>query len=462
MDAEVLLVDDVEHLRTAYAQTLELASIKTRCFAGAEGVLESIGRLWCGVIITDIKMPGISGLDLMEQVLAVDPDLPVILITGHGDVPMAVAAMRKGAYDFIEKPFESKVIIGAVHRALEKRRLVLENRQLRTALEHSGQLDSILIGRHEQTRQLREQLISYAATDADVLILGETGTGKELAARSLHDLSPRAAGRFVPVNCGALPGTIIESELFGHEAGAFTGAIKSRVGKFEHAAGGSLFLDEIESMPVELQIRLLRVLQERVVVRLGSNEEKPVDVRVIAASKSDLLAAAEQGDFREDLFFRLNVLCLRIPPLREHIDDAPLLFQHFLHRAARRYARDPVAVTPAVTASLLAHDWPQNVRELHAVIEQALIETGGTGALRLTDALAVRLKPPPQAAPAAVAAPREGPTERPTADQLRARLAALGGNIKALASELGIARTTLYRWLRAANIDPDSLRGPSD
>ena len=367
MGTEVLLIDDEEHLRTACAQTLELASIRTRCFASADGVLESVGLFWGGIIVTDIKMPGVNGLDLMAQVLALDPDLPVILITGHGDVPMAVEAMRKGAYDFIEKPFDSKVIVDAVRRALEKRRLVLENRQLRNELQQTGALDGIIIGRHERTRQLREQINSYAATDADVLILGETGTGKELAARSLHDLSPRSGGRFVPINCGALPGTIIESELFGHEAGAFTGALKSRTGKFEHAAGGTLFLDEIESMPMELQIRLLRVLQERVVTPLGSNEERAVDVRVIAASKSDLLSAAEQGGFREDLFFRLNVLCLRIPPLRERIEDAPLLFQQFLHQAARQYARDPVIPTTAVTARLLTHDWPGNIRELHNV-----------------------------------------------------------------------------------------------
>ncbi len=442
MNAEVILVEDEEHLRTACAQTLELASIKSMSFANADGVVEHIGRQWHGVLVTDIKMPGVSGLDLMAQVLAVDADLPVILVTGHGDVPMAVQAMRDGAYDFIEKPFTAEVMVDAVRRALEKRRLVLDNRRLRIRLEQTGQFDNILRGRHEQTRRLREKISRYAATDADVLIHGETGTGKELAARSLHDMSQRAAGRFVAINCGALPDTIIESELFGHEAGAFTGAVKKRIGKFEHAVGGSLFLDEIESMPFDLQIRLLRVLQERVIVRLGSNEEIPVDVRVIAASKSDLLAASEQGDFREDLFFRLNVLRLEIPPLRERIDDAPELFQHFISRAVKQYACDPVEMTRAVTDRLLAHDWPGNIRELQNV------------ALRYALGFGLDIRSPE---PGAVAAnePRHDLAARLAAfeaDLIRRQLLHYDNKLKPTYEALGISRKTLYDKIRKYGI----------
>jgi len=361
---EVVLIDDEEHIRAASRQALELADIEVDSFANSDGALDRIGRSWPGVLVTDIKMPGTSGLEVMDKALALDPELPVILITGHGDVNMAVAAMRDGAYDFIEKPFSSDFLVETVNRALEKRHLALENQALRSVLGTESDIEHRLIGRTPGMVKLRDQIMNYALTDVDILIIGETGSGKELVAHSLHDYSNRSEGRFVAVNCGALPETLIESELFGHEAGSFTGATKKRIGRIYHAHQGTLFLDEVESMPMELQIKLLRVLQDRTIVPLGSNDEIEVDVRIIAATKVDLLEQANAGQFREDLYYRLDVLALGIPPLRERSEDIPFLFQHFVNQACERFKRAPLTVPPIKVLEILSHDWPGNVREL--------------------------------------------------------------------------------------------------
>lgn len=364
MSASVFVIDDEEPLRNACAQAFELADLPVETFPGAEGITERVNRDWRGIIVTDIKMPGVSGLELMDAVLAIDPDIPVVLITGHGDVAMAVDAMRHGAYDFIEKPFAPDVLVETARRGLEKRRLVLENRSLRSALDGGQSLDRVLIGRSQSAVRLRAQIMDFAQTDADVLIHGETGAGKELIARSLHENSPRKHERFVAINCGALPDTLIESELFGHKAGAFTGASKARTGRIAYASGGTLFLDEIESMPLDLQVKMLRVLQDRTIVPLGGNEEIPVDVRIVAATKEDLRVASDEGRFREDLYYRLDVLALTVPPLRERTEDIALLFQHFLNQASQRYKRPDRTVSPELAADLAARDWPGNVREL--------------------------------------------------------------------------------------------------
>lgn len=259
-------------------------------------------------------MPGIDGLQLLEQLHARDSELPVLLITGHGDVPLAVQAMRAGAYDFLEKPFATDALLDSVRRALALRRLVLDNRSLRLALSDRQQLATRLVGQSPSMQRLREQIGALAGTRADVLILGETGAGKEVVARALHDLSSRRDGPFVAINAGALAESVVESELFGHEPGAFTGAQKRRIGKFEFANGGTLFLDEIESMSLDVQVKLLRLLQERVVERLGGNQLIPLDIRIIAATKEDLRQSADQGRFRADLYYRLNVAPLLFRP----------------------------------------------------------------------------------------------------------------------------------------------------
>ncbi|HEY8331158.1 MAG TPA: sigma-54 dependent transcriptional regulator [Pseudomonas sp.] len=369
-DAQVLLIDDDPHLRKALSQTLDLAGLRVVSLGDAREVGTRLPADWPGVVVSDIRMPGLDGLALLEQLRGRDAELPVLLITGHGDVPLAVQAMRAGAWDFLEKPFPSDTLLDSVRRALAMRRLVLENRQLRQTLSGRDALEGRLIGLSPEIVRLRQQVAALARTNADVLILGETGSGKEVVARALHDLSARRDGPFVAINAGALAESVVESELFGHEAGAFTGAQKRRIGKFEFANGGTLFLDEIESMSLEVQVKLLRLLQERAVERLGSNQLIPLDIRIIAATKEDLRQAADQGRFRADLYYRLNVAPLRIPPLRERGDDVRLLFRHFCEAAANRHGlplREPDA---SQSAALLTHNWPGNVRELQNVAER--------------------------------------------------------------------------------------------
>ncbi|MBT8765812.1 sigma-54 dependent transcriptional regulator [Pseudomonas boanensis] len=367
---QVLLIDDDPHLRQALSQTLDLAGLKVKAMGEARGVAEMIDKDWPGVVVSDIRMPGIDGLELLAQLRQRDPDLPVLLITGHGDVPLAVQAMRAGAYDFLEKPFPSDQLADSVRRALDLRRLVLENRSLRLALSDRQQLSGRLVGQSPAMQRLREQIGALAATNADVLILGETGAGKEVVARALHDLSARRDGPFVAINAGALAESVVESELFGHEQGAFTGAQKRRIGKFEFANGGTVFLDEIESMSLDVQVKLLRLLQERVVERLGANQLIPLDIRIIAATKEDLRQAADQGRFRADLYYRLNVASLRIPPLRERGEDALVLFQHFADAASNRHRMAPRSLDSSQRALLLTHNWPGNVRELQNAAER--------------------------------------------------------------------------------------------
>ncbi|MCY1390709.1 C4-dicarboxylate transport transcriptional regulatory protein DctD [compost metagenome] len=369
-ETQVLLIDDDPHLRQALSQTLDLAGFKVAALADARQLDVRLARDWPGVVVSDIRMPGIDGVQLLEQLHAIDAALPVILVTGHGDVPLAVKAMRSGAYDFLEKPFPSDSLLDSVRRALDVRRLVLDNRSLRLALSEQKELRGRLIGQSPGIQRLQEQVAALASIQADVLILGETGSGKEVVARALHDLSARRNGPFVAINAGALAESVVESELFGHEQGAFTGAQKRRIGKFEFANGGTVFLDEIESMSLDVQVKLLRLLQERVVERLGSNQLIPLDIRVIAAAKENLRLAADEGRFRADLYYRLNVASLRIPPLRERGDDILLLFHQFAERAAERHSLTVRSLDPAQRGQLLSHGWPGNVRELQNVAER--------------------------------------------------------------------------------------------
>ncbi len=364
---DVFLIDDESDIRIALAQSFELADLNAQFFASVEEALLAIKAQGLPlVIVSDICLPGLSGQNLLSSVLHQDSELPVILITGHGDISMAVKAMHDGAYDFIEKPFAPERLIDTVHRAIEKR-------QLKRSLKVSQTLGPRIIGETAAIQTLRDTIAQVADTQADILLFGETGTGKELVARSLHEQSSRREQNFVAINCGAVPENLIESELYGHEKGAFTGAESRRIGKFEHAQGGTLFLDEIESMPMQAQIRLLRVLQERVIERIGSNELIPLDIRVIAATKIDLKQAAAEGKFRQDLYYRLNIVTLTIPPLRERREDIPALFHHFLLVAAARYGKAATALTASDVQSLLSHDWPGNVRELRNAAERYVL-----------------------------------------------------------------------------------------
>jgi len=369
----VLLVDDEADLRGSLTQGLELSGQEVFATGTPEAALERINRGFYGVLVTDIRMPGTDGFKVMKRAFEIDPALPVVLITGHGDVPLAVEAMRAGAYDFMEKPFSVSRLASVVERALDKRRLVLENRKLREELADRTGLESRLVGRTPAMDLLRRNVMALAATDADVLILGETGSGKEVVARALHDEGPRRERPFVALNCGALPAEIIESELFGHEKGAFTGASGQRIGKLEHAHGGTVFLDEIESMPLELQVKLLRVIETRTIERLGSNKPIELDVRFIAATKEDLEAAGKEGRFRLDLFYRLNVVNVEIPPLRDRLEDIPLLFRHLAVEARARYRREIPDIAEEFLAGLMVRDWPGNVRELRNVADRFVL-----------------------------------------------------------------------------------------
>ncbi len=373
IDNRVIFIDDEKHIRQANTQTLELADLHVLSFEDAESALPLLSMDWAGVVICDIRLPAMNGLEFLAQVQKIDRDLPVILITGHGDISTAVQAMRDGAYDFIEKPYSAERLVKTVQRALEKRSLTLENRLLRQELDAHSTPGPRIIGRTPSMMQLRATIARIADTGADILVMGETGTGKELVARSLHEHSRRSTKNFVAVNCGAVPESIIESELFGHEAGAFTDAQKTRIGKFEHANGGTLLLDEIESMPIRTQVHLLRVLQERCLERLGSNRLISLDVRVVAASKINLLQAAEAGTFREDLYYRLNVVCLEIPPLRARLEDIPLLFHHFLLVAGHRYQQEAPLPNSSQMNALMAYSWPGNVRELRNLAERYVL-----------------------------------------------------------------------------------------
>jgi two-component system C4-dicarboxylate transport response regulator DctD len=436
---QVVLIDDDPHLRQALSQTLDLAGLKVLALADAQGLSARIERDWPGVVVSDIRMPGIDGLQLLEQLHARDNELPVLLITGHGDVPLAVQAMRAGAYDFLEKPFASDALLDSVRRGLAVRRLVLDNRSLRMALSDRQQLSTRLVGQSAPMARLREQIGALAGTKADVLILGETGAGKEVVARALHDLSSRRSGPFVAINAGALAESVVESELFGHEPGAFTGAQKRRIGKFEFANGGTLFLDEIESMSMDVQVKLLRLLQERVVERLGGNQQIRLDIRVIAATKEDLRQAADQGRFRADLYYRLNVASLRIPPLRERGEDVLLLFQYYADAAAERHGVLANELSAAQRALLLRHSWPGNVRELQNAAERF--------ALGLELALD-NSEPGPVDMAQTVAGGLSEQVEHFERALIAAEMSRSHTSVRSLAEALGIPRKTLHDKLR--------------
>ncbi len=445
--AEVFFIDDEQDLRLANEQTLQLAGLSVELFEKAEDALPLLDKNWTGVVVCDIRLPGMDGLSLLNQTQLMDKDLPVILITGHGDISMAVDAMQKGAYDFIEKPFSAERLLDTVRRALEKRRLTLENRKLKSELQVQDVLGPRIIGKTPVIQALRDTINQLADTRADILLLGETGTGKELVARSLHEQSSRRDKNFVAVNCGAIPENLIESELFGHQKGAFTGAETERIGKFEYAEGGTVFLDEIESMPLPAQVRLLRVLQERALERLGSNESIQLDIRIIAASKVDLRQASDAGTFREDLYYRLNVVTLELPPLRERREDIPRLFQHFLLVASARYGKEAPAMPPQISQKLMAFNWPGNVRELRNTAERYVLLGDGCG-LKLDDSS--------QAPFSAMTLPEHVEAfERALIEQA---LSESGGIIKNTMELLGLARKTLYDKMQKYGLDKTAYK----
>ena len=433
---EALLIEDEEAVRLATVQTLELGGFTVHACGSAEQAQPWLHAGFAGVVVTDVRLPGRSGLELLAQAVALDPDLPVIVVTGHGDVTMAVEAMRAGAYDFIEKPFAAERLLETVRRAQEKRNLIIENLRLKAACAEHPDMPS-LIGQSAAVERLRTMIRSVGPTPVDILINGQTGTGKEVVARQLHLASGRK-GAFVAINCGALPESVFESEIFGHEAGAFTSAQKRRIGKLEFAKGGTVFLDEIESMPLSLQVKLLRVLQERRLERLGGNESIAIDCRIIAASKADLLQLSAQGSFREDLYYRIGVVSIDLPRLAERRDDIPLLLAHFVQLAAIRYQRPPPQWSAAQMHQWQARDWPGNVRELRNFAD------------RLVLGVAEPVLDAAHAAPLASAGAGSLPQQVDAYERslIVDALNTCEGSVAAAADRLGLPKKTLYDKLK--------------
>ncbi|NWO04499.1 MAG: sigma-54-dependent Fis family transcriptional regulator [Alteromonadaceae bacterium] len=439
----VIFVDDDTHILQALSQSLTLEDLPVACYEDGASALKAITPDYPGIVLCDYNMPGMDGLELLERVRAVDDSIPVIILTGQGDISTAVSAMQKGAYDFIEKPFDHDELIELLRHALEKRHLALENRKLKAQLRQMARPGPRIFGESEPMQKMMAIVHSVLDISANILLHGETGSGKDALARYIHESSPRSAHNFVAINCGAVPENLIESELFGHEPGAFTGAEKRRIGKIEHAHQGTLFLDEVESMPLSLQIKLLRVLEEQKVERLGSNEVREVDVRIIAATKADLKKLSDEGEFRADLYYRLNVVKVDIPPLRERKEDIPLLFHHFVLVAAARYDRESVPLDAGQASLLMERPWPGNVRELRNLAERyvllgpAALEEGGS-----TDGESINS--------------RQTLSEMMDSFERSAITSALNachGSIKDTMVQLGIARKTLYDKMKKHGLD---------
>lgn len=393
------------------------------------------------VVVTDLRMPGMDGIEVLREVKALRPDVPVILITAFGSIDLAIEAMKAGAFYFVTKPFKMPQLEALVAKAAEQRGLVLENRRLRREVQGHYEPDRI-IGHSRAMREIFRMVDLVADSYSNVLIMGESGTGKEMIARAIHFRSRRAQGPLVPVNCSAIPEGLLESELFGHTRGAFTGAYSSRKGLFVEASGGTLFLDEIGDMGLTLQAKLLRVLQDRVVRPVGSNKSFSVDARVIAATHRDLKAAVREGAFREDLYYRLSVIPIRIPPLSERAEDIPLLVDHFLEKCATASGRPRKRITARAVAVLQRRTWEGNVRELENIIERLVVLTPGD---------TVDVDDLPYAmAPEGSRGPGQGPDDLPTLDEMGRRhvlrvLDRTAGNKEKAARILGINRRTLYR-----------------
>jgi two-component system, NtrC family, C4-dicarboxylate transport response regulator DctD len=442
---KVLLVEDDPAVRIGSEQALKLAGFPVESFESAERVVPHIKLGIPAIVVSDVRLPGMDGLGLLRHVVDMERGLPVILVTGHGDVTMAVNAMREGAYDFIEKPFPSEHLVEVVGRAAEKRRLTLEVETLRNRLRNWVGIEATLLGRSPQMEQVRHTILDLADTSANVVVIGETGTGKELVARCLHEQSSRRDARFVAINCGGVPEQLFESEMFGHEPGAFTSANKRRIGKLEWANQGTLFLDEIESLAMSLQAKLLRVLQERKVERLGSNELIPIDCRVIAASQEDLGELVKQQRFRSDLYYRLNVAVIELSPLRERREDIPTLFEHFLLDAARRYEREAPIVSGPQLSELMAYSWPGNVRELHNVADRFVLGLLGEQ-FKLLKALH---------SPARTLADQVAQFERALIEEILRRHR---GNASAASEALGLPKKTFYDKLHRFNLVAENFR----
>jgi two-component system, NtrC family, response regulator AtoC len=458
----LLIVDDEMALREAVAERLTDHGFVVEQADSGEAALERLAEFAFDILITDLRLPGIDGRRVLDAAIERYPDIIGIVITGYGTVKDAVEAIKQGAADFIMKPFQFDALMHVLKSALEQRRLRSENAYLRSQLEARYRIDG-LVGTSQVMRDLFQLLETVASTSSTVLITGETGTGKELAARAIHHNSPRRTQRFVAINCSAIPETLLEAELFGHVRGAFTGAVGNRQGKLEQAHKGTLFLDEVATMSPALQAKLLRVLQEREFERVGDSHTVKIDVRVIAATHSDLARMVADGSFREDLFYRLNVIPVKVPALRERREDIPLLVRHFIQKIGAEFGRSSVMVSQDAMRRLMAYQWPGNVRQLENVIERALAFSQGRSQIDVRD-LAIELQTePPAAAAADVIFPAEGLDFAAYIEQMelaliRQSLERTQGNKRQAAKLLNLKRTTLIEKLK--RLDPPAAREP--
>ena len=437
---KIVIIDDDQSIIEALTEMLQLEGFTVETYLQASKALAQLDKNSEVVILSDVKMPKRDGMSVLAHMQTLDTEIPVILMSGHGDIPMAIEAMKEGAYDFFEKPLLPAQLISQLQRALEKRHLVLENRKLKQNLAQQTGLEAFIIGDSAAIKSIRQHVPALAQANVDTIIYGETGSGKDVVARALHQFSRRRESRFIAINCGGISENLIESELFGHEAGSFTGANKRHIGKIEAANGGTLFLDEIETMPLPVQIKLLRVLQERTIERVGSTTPIPVELTVIAASKDDLAQLGEEGKFRKDLFYRLNVASLTMPPLKDRPEDILPLFHHYARKAAEHFSRSVPELTPAYLSYLLQHPWPGNVRELKNAVDRFVLgisETSLASIKREED----------------VNGSYEERMEKFERHILEEGLRAAGGQLNEAAELLDMSRKTLYRKMKKHQLD---------
>ena len=447
--ASILIVDDEPGVRSALGGVLRDEGYTVEAVASGESCLERLVEQDFDVVLLDVWMPGLDGLETLQRLRERQVDAQVVVISGHGNVESAVRAIKLGAFDFVEKPLSLDKAVLVVRNALRQRALEAENRDLRAQVDRRH----VLVGESPVMRHLREQVMLAAPTNGRVLILGENGTGKEVVARTLHAHSRRRLGPFVEVNCAAIPEELIESELFGHTKGAFTGAVADRRGRFEHATGGTIFLDEIGDMSLKTQAKVLRALQENAVQPVGGTALVRVDVRIVAATNKDLQEEIRAARFREDLFFRLNVVPIYVPPLRDRTDDIPRLAEHFMATLSAEYGRRVKRFAPDAVSRLQHYSWPGNVRELHNVVERLLIMVPDS-VLTAQDVSFIGDAPLVDAAAPAAVTPLAEARDRFERDYILHVLAAQHGNISRTADALGVERSNLYKKMRAFGIAP--------
>ena len=476
MSERILVADDEDNLRWVLEKGLRHAGYEVTCVEDGEAVLRAFEAEPFDLAFLDVRMPGLNGLDVLQRLRERHPDAQVVVMTAHGTMDTAIQAMQRGAYDYLAKPFDLDEVVLLAERALAARRLTQEVAQLRSGLTEVWEFGA-LIGRHPRMQDVYKTIGRIAGSDVTVLLRGESGTGKELVARAVHHYSRRAGRPFVAVSCAAIPGTLLESELFGHERGAFTDAKERKLGKLEVAQGGTFYLDEVGDMPLELQAKLLRALQERTIERIGGREPIRIDVRVLAATNRDLETLMKEGRFREDLYYRLNVVTVNLPPLRERRRDIPLLVEHFLAKHGGELGERGIA--PDALDRLVGYEWPGNVRELENIVQRAMVMA--TGGVILPEHLPIG--PVSAAASVAVDATLEEIIERKLLEcvrgmrqhasanlyaliiglvekpLLRAVLRETGGNQVRAAQILGINRNTLRKKLTEHGIDPDAIGG---